>query len=894
MPIGVIVLKLVCHRLVVCASALVFSLLCVTTVAHAQKVLHTRHVHEEVLNGKAKVAGRLPATQELNFDIVLPLGDPAGLADFLNDIYNPQSPRFHHYLTPTEFTAKFGPKQADFDALVGFAKANGFHIVSGSRDEMDLRLKAPVAAIESAFHVTLRTYHHPTENRIFFSIDKEPTAQLVAGLWHVSGLDNFSIPHALVHKKSANVTIKPNATSGSGPSASFLGSDMRAAYYGNSALTGAGQSLGLLEYYGTNLADVTTYLTNTGQTSTVPINLISTDGASVDCNPSKFFGCDDTEQTLDITQAIGMAPGLAQLNVYIGNTDTSILSAMTVVPPRSVTNKVDAQLAASWAWTPADPELCDPYFLKMAAQGQTFFAAAGDSGAYTPTATYVYPADDPYVISVGGTDLQTASAGGAYGSETAWVGSGGGYFAAHNLTIPSWQVAAVTQFNTLSSTQASTLYRNAPDVSANADYSFYVCANQQACTANSYGGTSFAAPMWAGYIALANQQALANQGSLVGFMNPAIYTLGVANTSDYTTAFHDVTSTSVSSGFTPTVGWDAATGWGSPNGSGLINFLAGAPTPTFSLSGGSVSIAIPATGSTTAPVTITSSVVGGFSYPVVLSVASSTLTGGASASLTAPTPSTLPAPGSGQATLTITVPSGATPGSYTVTVQGVGNAITQNATVLVTLTQPTLSMTDNPTSVSVSVGGSATTQVTTRVGGGFSASVALSATNLPSGVTAQFSSSSIASPGSGKSTVTFSASGSAAVGSYSTQLVATGGGLTYNLPITVKVVVAPSFTVSVSPTTLSVKHGSSGNTGTVTFSTAAVNGFNSKVNLSASGLPSNVTASFSPSSISGAGSSTVTFKASSNAKATRSPVTVTLKGTSGSLSKTATVSLTIT
>jgi uncharacterized membrane protein len=307
-----------------------------------------------------------------------------------------------------------------------------------------------------------------------------------------------------------------------------------------------------------------------------------------------------------------------------------------------------------------------------------------------------------------------------------------------------------------------------------------------------------------------------------------------------------------------------------------------------------VSIAIPATGSTTAPVTITSSVVGGFSYPVVLSVASSTLTGGASASLTAPTPSTLPAPGSGQATLTITVPSGATPGSYTVTVQGVGNAITQNATVLVTLTQPTLSMTDNPTSVSVSVGGSATTQVTTTVGGGFSASVALSATNLPSGVTAQFSSSSIASPGSGKSTVTFSASGSAAVGSYSTQLVATGGGLTYNLPITVKVVVAPSFTVSVSPTTLSVKHGSSGNKETVTFSTAAVNGFNSKVNLSASGLPSNVTASFSPSSISGAGSSTVTFKASSNAKATRSPVTVTLKGTSGSLSKTATVSLTIT
>jgi uncharacterized membrane protein len=142
--------------------------------------------------------------------------------------------------------------------------------------------------------------------------------------------------------------------------------------------------------------------------------------------------------------------------------------------------------------------------------------------------------------------------------------------------------------------------------------------------------------------------------------------------------------------------------------------------------------------------------------------------------------------------------------------------------------------------------------------------------------------------------VTFSAAANATVGTYSAQLVASGGGLTYNLPITVNVVVAPSFTVAVSPSTLSVKHGSSGNTGTVKFSTTALNGFNAKVNLSASGLPSGVTASFSPDKITGAGSSTVTFKASSTAKATSSPVTVTLKGTSGSVTKTATVSLRIT
>ena len=73
------------------------------------------------------------------------------------------------------------------------------------------------------------------------------------------------------------------ATTGSGPGASFLGSDMRAAYYEGTALTGSGQSLGLLEYYGTDLADLNTYYENVGQTNNVPITLLSTDGTSTSC-----------------------------------------------------------------------------------------------------------------------------------------------------------------------------------------------------------------------------------------------------------------------------------------------------------------------------------------------------------------------------------------------------------------------------------------------------------------------------------------------------------------------------------------------------------------------------------------------------------------------------------
>ena len=109
-----------------------------------------------------------------------------------------------------------------------------------------------------------------------------------------------------------------DATTGSCPSASFCGSDMRAAYYGGS-LTGSGQSVGIFEFIGTNLSDLTTYYTNAHQTNNVPITLKSVDGQKTDCTDNSAGGlCDDTEQTLDMTQALGMAPNMSSLVMYIG------------------------------------------------------------------------------------------------------------------------------------------------------------------------------------------------------------------------------------------------------------------------------------------------------------------------------------------------------------------------------------------------------------------------------------------------------------------------------------------------------------------------------------------------------------------------------------------------
>ena len=525
----------------------------------------THHMRDAVRTGEAKLVSPLSAGQVMSLDVVLPLSDAAGLTRFVSDLYNPASPSYHQFLTVQQFTERFGPSQSNYDAVVSLMKTYGLTIYGGSRDGMDVQVKGPVSAVEAAFHIKMGLYQHPTENRTFYAPDREPTANLPFNLWHVSGLDNYSIPKPLFVRKSDYAAahgmktedVAREATTGSGPSASFLGSDMRAAYYGSGTLTGAGQNAGLLEYVGTDLADLTTYYTNVHQTNTVPITLFSTDGTSTSC-VYKSKRCDDTEQTLDMTQILGMAPGLASLVMYVGSTDTAMISAMTTHNPLPTT------IGCSWGWTPADASTLDPYFQRMSAQGQNFFAASGDSSTWSKRVE-AWPADDANVVSVGGTDLTTASAGGPWSSETAWVDSGGG-ISPDKISIPSWQALS----GVINSTnKGSTTLRNGPDVSANANFTFYVCADQKACTANSYGGTSFAAPMWAGYIALVNQQRVANGKSPIGYLNPIIYPQNV--TSSYLTDFHDITS-GKSGSYSAVTGYDLVTGWGSPN-TGLINAL---------------------------------------------------------------------------------------------------------------------------------------------------------------------------------------------------------------------------------------------------------------------------------------------------------------------------------
>jgi subtilase family serine protease len=551
-------------------SAVAIVFMAASTSSFAQSFM-TRHMRDEVRFGAAQPMAQMSKNQMMRLDLVLPLSDPQALDALLADIYNPSSPNFHHFLSVSEFTAKFGPSQEQYEAVLQFAKANGLVVTGGSRDGMDVQVKGRVAAVEKAFHVRMAHYPRTTgEGGTYYAPDREPSTDLPFNLWHVSGMDNFSIPRPRLSRRSEAAAARgimpeavvSHATTGSGPQASFLGSDMRAAYYGGTALTGAGQNVGLLEFLGTDLVDLNNYYKAVGQTNTVPITLLSTDGTSTSCVDNAAGGnCDDTEQTLDMTQALGMAPGLASLTLYIGSTDTAMISAMVSHNPLPTT------IGCSWGWTPPDPNTLDPFFKRMAAQGQNFFAASGDNSTWSRR-NEAWPADDANVVSVGGTDLVTASAGGAWKSETAWVDSGGGISPSpERIAIPSYQkLAGVIN----STNRGSKTLRNGPDVSANANFTFFTCADQTTCLANEFGGTSFAAPMWAGLIALVNQK-LASEGKPgIGFLNPTIYSKNV--TSAYTTGFHDITS-GTSGSFAAVTGYDLVTGWGSPK-PGLINELA--------------------------------------------------------------------------------------------------------------------------------------------------------------------------------------------------------------------------------------------------------------------------------------------------------------------------------
>jgi subtilase family serine protease len=546
------------------ASALVclLALCLISTPSQAKKaaqVLHN-HVRPAVASGRAARVGSMSNNQHLRLAIMLPLRNQNELTSLLKRLYDRSNPDYRHFLTVAQFTERFAPTKRDYQAVVKFARSKGFTVTNAPANRMLVHLDGTVSQINKAFHVTMTNYRHPTENRIFYSPDREPSLELGVTVAHIAGMNNFSLPRPKFKRAPPNFR---RTSVGSGPGGAYLGNDMRVAYYGGTALTGSGQAIGLLEFDGYNTSDVTASFA--GESNSVPINNVLLDGATAGSDG------DDGEQVLDIVQAASMAPGLSQVRVYIAPGNSQIGVGDVDIFNQMATENVAKQLSCSWGWNPDDTTQLDPIFQEFAAQGQNLFVASGDAGAYTGSNTTdnSYPAESVYVVAVGGTDLTTNGAGGSWQSETAWADSSGGP-ADDGFAIPSWQAGVANSAN-----QASTTVRNVPDVAAEANTDNYTC-DQGACSGD-YGGTSFAAPRWAAFLALINQQVASGGSSSLGFVNPAIYSIG--QSSSYNNNFHDITSGNNNNGqgqsFNAVVGYDLVTGWGSPNGQNLINALSG-------------------------------------------------------------------------------------------------------------------------------------------------------------------------------------------------------------------------------------------------------------------------------------------------------------------------------
>jgi hypothetical protein len=783
----------------------------------------------------------LSAATRLNLAIGLPLRNQAQLDTFLAQVSDPSSPNFQHYLTPAQFADEFGPSEQDYQSLIQFAESSGLTVTATHPNRMLLDVAAPVPVIERALHVKMMVYNHPVRGE-FYAPSTAPSLDTQVQVLDISGLDNFEPPHPMGIRTAPLTASSPYVT-GSGPGGYFIGKDFRAAYAPNVTLTGAGQTVGLLEFDGFFAADVQNNFSAAGL-PVVPTQTILLDGYN------GAAGSDNTEVILDIMMASYMAPGLSKVIVYEGEVPNDILNRMA-------TDNLAQQLSSSWGFGGVNATT-EQIFKEYVAQGQSVFQASGDGGAYTDGV--MTPSDDPSLTVVGGTTLTTNGAGGPWQAETTWSGSGGGVSTV--FTIPTYQ-----QSLSMTANHGSTKMRNIPDVALTGDPQiFLIQSNGQAIVV---GGTSAATPLWAGFVALANQQAAANAKPRVGFLNPLVYAIGSG--SNYGLDFNDI-KTGNNSGFNAVAGYDLATGWGSPAGQHLIYDLTGTSGgPSFTLSSSAAALSIKPGG--TGIATLTVKPANSFSGSVTL--AATGLPAGVTAAFSSPKTSAT-------STVTFTASSAALAGVYPVTITGVSGTLSSTATITLTVVAPSFTLTAGTPTLSIARTATGSSAISIAGQNGFTGTVSLAATGLPSGVTAVFSPASATAA----SSLTFIASSSATIGTSTITVTGTSGTLKASATISLTVTAAPSFTLAFAPASLSLPRGLTAS-GTTTI--AAQNGFKGTVAFSATGLPTGVTASFG--AVSSTGTSLVTFTATS--AATVGTVTVTLKGVSGSLTATANVSLSV-
>jgi kumamolisin len=455
-----------------------------------------------------------------------------------------------------EFESRYGGDPADVERLEAFAQTFDLTIVDVSLPRRTVLLSGTVASMNEAFGTRLEVYHCAEGT---FRGRRGPLylpADLESAVVGVFGLDNR--PQAQMrcrrHLPIAGAADAARHTS-------FTPPQVAALYHFPNGVTGAGQTIGIIELGGGyRTADLKTYFTGLG------VMLPSITAVSVDRArnaPIGDPGSADGEVLLDIEVAGSIAPG-ARIAVYFApNTDQGFLDAITTAVHDTV--RKPTAISISWGgpestWTGQALTAMDQAFQDAAALGVTVCCSSGDNGSSDGVsdgrAHVDFPASSPHVLACGGTHVVDTN--GTLSSETVWNGgaSGGatGGGVSDVFALPPFQQSAHVP---VSVNPSHFKGRGVPDVAGNADPAsgFKVHVDGQDVV---FGGTSAVSPLWAALVALLNQR----RGAPLGYLNPVIYPVG-------TNVCRDVTSGN-NGAYVASAGWDPCTGLGSPNGSGLI------------------------------------------------------------------------------------------------------------------------------------------------------------------------------------------------------------------------------------------------------------------------------------------------------------------------------------
>jgi hypothetical protein len=506
----------------------------------------------------ATLVGPLPQSTVVNLAIGLPLQNPAAALTFLQNVTDPKSASFRAYLTPAQFAAQYGPTIASYSALTSFAQAQGLTVKTTYANNLMLDVSGTAAQIDQAFHVNLSTYLR-TDGTTFYAPDRAPSLNLTTAITGIEGIDNKNLA------KPATAT---------GPGATFSASDLRRAYAPCTSLTGTTQSVGVFSagsflasditaYEGTSFANYPVALGTTPNVSVVPRLVGSYTGPTSD---AQF------ETTMDIEMVLALAPKLHEIDVFEADPKSPSYAGDILSQMALPTYNYIRQFTTSFGIS-IDSSTVTP-LMSLNMMGQALFVSSGDFGAFAPLASGTTPSGTaPFYTEVGGTLLSLG--GNSYASETGWSGSGGGI---PGFGIASYQSSLLASEPTPFANGASSTFQNQPDVSM-------VAANvavQFNGSATSGGGTSSATPLWASFVALANDELSSVSGGTktIGPMNPALY--GIAQTL-YGSCFHDITTGNTGNpsnpaGYSAGPGYDLVTGLGSPQCE--LIYQLGSATPT--------------------------------------------------------------------------------------------------------------------------------------------------------------------------------------------------------------------------------------------------------------------------------------------------------------------------